>query len=143
MKPDKYPKGKQDYKLIVVFLSLAIISLYYIENYLNLLFIIISLIAFYGAIIKRQKGFDHNKYNFKSRHPAFKLIEQYGFDKVYKNLINTVENTKGFTHKGDSLYATDYQIFNYYVTLSVFIFCIILSRNFLINNSAKNRRKNF
>ena len=120
MQSAKYPKGKHDYGLIIVFLSMAIGSVYYTDNYLNLSLTITLLIVFYWGIrYKRLRNFDHDKYNYKSRHPVFKLINQYGFDKCYKSLTKTCDETKGFVYKDDKLYASNYKIFNYYVTLSI------------------------
>eukprot|EP01083_Nonionella_stella_P236457 830472_1 len=77
---------KQDTRLILLLSSVAISSIFITENLINISLTIISLAVCYGVIIKTRKTnkFDHTKYNYKSRHPAFKLIDELGWNKYYK-----------------------------------------------------------
>lgn len=73
---------------------------------------------------------DEHKYNYKALHPAYKLINEYGWDIFHTNLVNTVIDQKGLSIRNDRDFPqTNYQLFHYYVSyvhIRMFVLSLVL-----------------
>eukprot|EP01083_Nonionella_stella_P018665 51914_1 len=108
------------------------------DNTLNGLMISVAITVCYGVIQRRRPIFDHTKYNSKSRHPVHQLIDELGWKRTYTNLLRSVQNTKGFVFKPDRVYASSYQIFNYFVvTIPQWDEYNILCRGLILDPTAR------
>eukprot|EP01084_Bolivina_argentea_P130078 229659_1 len=57
---------------------------------------------------------DESKYNYSSRHLAYKIIDRFGWKTFYINLLNEIDKQKCLRIVPDQQYNTKYQLCNYY-----------------------------